>query len=163
MTCVGCVDITGHVYDDVNGDGDLSDKVAVNGVSVYVYTDDGDNIPNAADGSPSFTTTTDVNGYYSFLQIPGVTYFVSPNPPATGAAVAEQTYTTTLTDNINGTFVTSYCDANGDAIADVTPINTTWLFVLGAGMVIEQTIMLILIYHYVSIFLGLLFLLIPRR
>ncbi|PSU98120.1 GEVED domain-containing protein [Photobacterium kishitanii] len=125
MTCVGCVDITGHVYDDVNGDGDLSDKVAVNGVSVYVYTDDGDNIPNAADGSPSFTTTTDVNGYYSFLQIPGVTYFVSPNPPATGAAVAEQTYTTTLTDNINGTFVTSYCDANGDAIADVTPINTT--------------------------------------
>lgn len=124
-TCVGCVDITGHVYNDVNGDGDLSDQVAVNGVTVYIYTDNGDNIPNAADGSPTYTTTTDANGYYSFLQIPGVTYFVSPNPPSTGAAVAEQTYTTALTDNVNGTFVTSYCDANGDAIADVIPINTT--------------------------------------
>ncbi|SMY18045.1 right-handed parallel beta-helix repeat-containing protein [Photobacterium aquimaris] len=125
QTCVGCVDITGYVYDDVNGDSDLSDKVGVSGVSVYVYTDDGDGIPNAADGTPSFSTTTDVNGYYSFLQIPGITYFVSPNPPTVGGAIAEQTYTTTLTDNVNGTFVTSYCDANGDAVADVIPINTT--------------------------------------
>ncbi|SMY38317.1 GEVED domain-containing protein [Photobacterium andalusiense] len=125
QTCVGCVDITGYVYDDVNGDSDLSDKVGVSGVNVYVYTDDGDGIPNAADGTPSFSTTTDVNGYYSFLQIPGITYFVSPNPPTVGGAIAEQTYTTTLTDNVNGTFVTSYCDANGDAVADVIPINTT--------------------------------------
>ncbi|WP_318477811.1 GEVED domain-containing protein [Photobacterium leiognathi] len=125
MTCVGCVDITGHVYDDVNGDSDMTDQVPVSGVSVYVYTDDGDGIPNAADGAPSYTTTTDANGYYSFLQIPGVTYFVSPNPPATGSAVADQTYTTTVTDNINGTFATGYCDANGDGVADATPISTT--------------------------------------
>ncbi len=125
MTCVGCVDITGHVYDDVNGDSDMTDKAPVSGGSVYVYTDDGDGIPNAADGSPSYTTTTDANGYYSFLQIPGVTYFVSLNPPATGSAVADQTYTTTVTDNINGTFATGYCDANGDGVADATPISTT--------------------------------------
>lgn len=125
QTCVGCVDITGYVYDDVNGDSDLSDKVGVSGVSVYVYTDDGDNIPNAADGTPTYTTTTDVNGYYSFLQIPGITYFVSPNPPIIGGAIAEQTYTTTLADDVNGTYVTGYCDANGDAIADTFPTIVT--------------------------------------
>ncbi|PTB31822.1 right-handed parallel beta-helix repeat-containing protein [Photobacterium phosphoreum] len=125
QTCVGCVDITGYVYDDVNGDSDLSDKVGISGVNVYVYTDDGDNIPNAADGTPTYTTTTDVNGYYSFLQIPGVTYFVSPNPPITGGAIAEQTYTTTLADDVNGTYVTGYCDANGDAIADTFPTIVT--------------------------------------
>ncbi|WP_146143546.1 GEVED domain-containing protein [Photobacterium phosphoreum] len=123
--CVGCVDITGYIYDDVNGDSDLADKVGVSGVSVYLYTDDGDMTPNAADGGPTLTTTTDADGYYAFVEIPGLTYFVSPNPPTSSSALAEQTYTTSQTDNTNGTFVTGYCDANADGVADTTPIAVT--------------------------------------
>ncbi|OBU37701.1 beta strand repeat-containing protein [Photobacterium phosphoreum] len=123
--CVGCVDITGYIYDDINGDSDLADKVGVSGVSVYLYTDDGDMTPNAADGGPTLTTTTDADGYYAFVEIPGLTYFVSPNPPTSSSALAEQTYTTSQTDNVNGTFVTGYCDANADGVADTTPIAVT--------------------------------------
>ena len=123
--CVGCVDILGHIYEDINGDSLLSDSVGLSGIPVYLYTDDGDGIPNAADGAPTYTTTTDANGYYYFLQIPGVTYFVSPNAPSSGSILSEQTYTRTLNDTVNNTYVAGFCDANGDGVADLNPTAVT--------------------------------------
>ncbi|MEZ6078112.1 MAG: hypothetical protein R3C56_21295 [Pirellulaceae bacterium] len=41
--------ISGHVYEDVNGDSQLGDAVGVAGVTVYLYQDGGDGIANGSD------------------------------------------------------------------------------------------------------------------
>ncbi len=55
--------ISGHVYEDPNGDSQMGDRIAKSGVTVNLYQD-------GATGSVYRTTTTDANGYYKFSNLP---------------------------------------------------------------------------------------------
>lgn len=73
-------DITGLVHWDINGDGNfvVADDVGLSGVNVTLQVDrDGDGIYEG-----SFTTTTDSDGNYEFLDQPGANYRVVVTPPA---------------------------------------------------------------------------------
>ncbi|MGB7324456.1 MAG: VCBS domain-containing protein [Rubripirellula sp.] len=68
--------IEGNVLEDVNGDSSLADAVGAGSVTVYLYQDaDDDNVISAGD-TLFATTTTDVNGSYSFASLLDDTYFV---------------------------------------------------------------------------------------
>ncbi|MCA9212723.1 MAG: DUF4347 domain-containing protein, partial [Planctomycetales bacterium] len=99
-------EISGAVYEDVDGDGDvLDDGVGVTGVNVHIYLDDG-SVNGEIDASDSlFTTlTTDATGSYTLTGLVDGTYWVvvdsaSIDPSAgfnatfsSGDAWAEQTY-----------------------------------------------------------------------
>jgi hypothetical protein len=60
------VNVSGSVYEDVNGDSALGDAIAVSGALVRLYQDSNDN--GAIDAGDSFVAeaTTDVSGGYSF-------------------------------------------------------------------------------------------------
>jgi hypothetical protein len=54
--------ISGHIYEDPNGDSQMGDRIAKENVTVYLYRD-------GSTGSPYRTTTTDSNGYYAFNNV----------------------------------------------------------------------------------------------
>jgi len=69
-------EISGRVYEDVNGNGEVSDDgVALEGVEVFLYRDDGDGAPDDGDVLVA-STTTDSSGAYSFVVENNFTYFV---------------------------------------------------------------------------------------
>ncbi len=100
--------ISGTVFEDQVGDvlndGVIGDAVnpELQNVDVYLYTDDGDNLPDAADALSSGPVQTDAAGDYSFTGLADGTYWVvvdSHTVPSTIDAAepltnlwAEQTY-----------------------------------------------------------------------
>lgn len=95
--------ISGTVYEDVNGDSNLADGAARSGVTVMIYRDNGDAVPSVGDLLFS-TTTTNGSGVYSVAVPDSNTYWVVVDsktiPPsngftggsAQGDVWAEQTY-----------------------------------------------------------------------
>ena len=68
--------ITGTVYEDVNGDADMADQVARDNVTVAYYLDGGDGQPDGVDNGSATTTTTDGSGNYSFSGLSAGTYWI---------------------------------------------------------------------------------------
>ena len=106
--------ISGTVYEDVDGDGDvLDDGIGASGVTVNLYRDDGDGTLNAGDTFVTFTTT-DGSGNYVFTSLTDDTYWVvadskTIDPTAgfnggfvSGDAWAEQTYGSVNSVSWNG-------------------------------------------------------------
>ncbi len=127
-TSVGLAIIKGTVYEDVNGDGDLADAVAVPNVTVTLYQDDGDGVPDAGDTPVAGqTATTTAQGEYSFQNIPDGDYWVVVDSrtvaPAAGFNAgfgqgdvwAEQTY------GAGGAWGGALCDADADGATAATP------------------------------------------
>ncbi|KPJ78044.1 MAG: hypothetical protein AMJ54_05645 [Deltaproteobacteria bacterium SG8_13] len=73
--CGGSNSIAGTVYEDVNGDGDLTGDSGSPGVDLILFRDNGDNIPNGGDTAVG-TATTDASGNYSFTALADDTYWV---------------------------------------------------------------------------------------
>ena len=69
--------ISGHVYEDVNGDSDLTDSVGRPGASVLLYRDGGDGLPNGFDDSFVTSDVTGPLGGYTFLNMVDDTYWVA--------------------------------------------------------------------------------------
>ncbi|WP_457629188.1 lamin tail domain-containing protein [Oceanithermus sp.] len=120
-TSTGLAIIKGTVYEDVDGDGSLADAVAVPNVTVMLYQDDGDGVPDAGDTQvPGQTVSTTPQGEYSFQNIPDGDYWVvvdsrsvAPNGGfnsgfAQGDVWAEQTY------GAGGAWGGALCDADAD-------------------------------------------------
>src|SRR4029079_13240358 len=89
--------IQGHVYEDVDGNGDLTDKVARSGATVRVYRDGGDQSSSGADDTLVATATTDSTGYYA----------VATLDPAERYWVAVDSKTISSTTALNGGFNTN--------------------------------------------------------
>ena len=66
---------SGTKFNDVNGDGDLTDGVGLVGWSINLYLDEGDGVPGAGDTLEA-SAVTDANGDYSFADLGPGTYFV---------------------------------------------------------------------------------------
>ncbi len=116
-------DITGTIYEDVDGDGDvLDDGNFVTNVDVLIYLDDGDGVIDAGDGYVT-TVSTDMSGNYSFSGLANGTYWVVVDSktidPSAGYnsgfseldVWAEQTYGTAGAVSYNGSY--SYLGAAG--------------------------------------------------
>jgi len=117
-------EISGTVYEDADGDGDVSDDgIALEGVEVSLYRDsNGNGEPDDSDLLIA-TTTTDSSGSYSFVVENNFTYFVVVNSKTVvpsagfnsdydqGDVWAEQTY------GGNGV----YWDHDGDPSTDPQP------------------------------------------
>ncbi|UCH19770.1 MAG: DUF2341 domain-containing protein, partial [Deltaproteobacteria bacterium] len=108
--CLGGNTISGAVYNDINGDGNLADAVAVASVAVDLYLDGGDGQPDGGDDSPAGTATTDGSGSYSFSGLSDGTYWVVVDSKTLSADTnvwAEQTYGSAgaWCDNGSGTAV----------------------------------------------------------
>jgi hypothetical protein len=96
--------ISGTIYEDVNGDAGLGDAVARDTVTVALYQDGGDGQPDGVDDGAPTAVTTNGLGNYSFSGLLNGTYWVvvdsktiSPNAGLNGGFVqgdvwAEQTY-----------------------------------------------------------------------
>ncbi|MCB0872454.1 MAG: putative Ig domain-containing protein, partial [Thermoleophilia bacterium] len=68
--------VSGHVYEDVNGDGDISDAVGAGGVDVWIFADQGNGAPDAGDPVRA-STRTDGAGAWT-MQVPDDgTYWVA--------------------------------------------------------------------------------------
>ena len=68
--------IEGNIFEDVNGDSQTGDAVAVNNATVHLYEDtDSDGLISAADSLVA-STTTDASGNYRFSSLLDDTYFV---------------------------------------------------------------------------------------
>ena len=102
--------ISGHIYEDVNGDGDLTDGQLRSGVAVDLYD---------AGGTLVAHTTTDANGAYNFGVSGDGEYYVVVDsktvPPSSfngtysqGDVWAEQTY------GAGGSWGGAECDLDGD-------------------------------------------------
>ncbi len=96
----GARNISGRVYEDVNGDGSIAEDIRANLVTVRLYADNGDATAGAGDLLIA-STTTNATGDYSFTGLTGGLYWVAidsrtitPNAGASAAntAWAEQTY-----------------------------------------------------------------------
>jgi hypothetical protein len=74
---VGTVAISGTVYEDPNGDANLADQIAVDNVTVALFRDGGDNLPDSGDDTFINTTTTAGGGAYSFSGLAPATYWVA--------------------------------------------------------------------------------------
>ena len=68
-------DLTGTIYEDINGDGSLADGVTRSGVDVFLYRD-GDGQPDGIDDTLVGSDTTDGAGVYGFLDITPASYWV---------------------------------------------------------------------------------------
>ena len=122
LTITSANDISGTIYEDVDGDGDvLDDNVTVSGVTVDLYRDDGDGSPDAGDSLVA-TTSTDGSGNYTFTNFANDTYWVvvdstdiSPdagfNFGTKDDVWAEQTYGSAGAVSFNGSY--SYSGAAG--------------------------------------------------
>jgi hypothetical protein len=77
--------IEGNILEDINGDSDISDAIAVDGVTVSLYQDtDGTAGISAGDAFVSSTTTN--SGSYSFFGLTDDTYFVVVDSSTIGAS-----------------------------------------------------------------------------
>ncbi len=98
--------ISGTIFEDVNGDSDLADAVAVTGspIDVYLYEDvDGDGLIEATDTLVTTVKTDDTTGIYEFTGLDFGDYYVVVDStditPSNGTSAidriwAEQTYGT---------------------------------------------------------------------
>ena len=70
--------ISGRIYEDVDGDGAVLDDNVFSGggVSVALYQDDGDGVPDAGDTPALLTVVADGTGFYSFANLFPNTYWV---------------------------------------------------------------------------------------
>ncbi len=76
VTVSNTYQVTGTVYEDIDGDGDVADDgVGAVGVSVTLYRDNGDGIVDAADLFVA-SMTTDGSGRYAFANLNAGVYFV---------------------------------------------------------------------------------------
>ncbi|HIF9181513.1 TPA: GEVED domain-containing protein, partial [Photobacterium damselae] len=124
--------VTGTVFEDITGDGltdgdatfndNLGDQRGLPGVTVTIYLDDGDNLPDSGDTVVA-TDVTDANGNYSFTGLANAVYWVASDAPTTasngsGGLVAEQTIGMEALSTIPTPFaIQSYCaDGAGGSI-----------------------------------------------
>ncbi|MGR5464176.1 GEVED domain-containing protein [Photobacterium damselae] len=133
--------VSGTIFEDITGDGltdgdftfndNLGDQRGLPGVTVTIYLDDGDNLPDSGDTVVA-TNVTDANGEYSFTGLANAVYWVASDAPTTasngsGGLVAEQTIGMEALSTIPTPFaVQSYC-ADG-AGGSVLTTNTTHNF-----------------------------------
>ena len=77
------IDKSGTKLEDVNGDGDLTDGVAIEDWTIYLYNDVG-SVPGDLDATDTLndTTTTDASGNYSFGDLGPGDYIVCEDLPA---------------------------------------------------------------------------------
>jgi hypothetical protein len=66
---------SGTKFNDVNGDGDLTDGVGLPGWTINLYLDDGSGVPDAGDTLVD-SAVTDASGDYAFADLGPGTYFV---------------------------------------------------------------------------------------
>ncbi|HIF9253909.1 TPA: GEVED domain-containing protein [Photobacterium damselae] len=124
--------VTGTVFEDITGDGltdgdatfndNLGDQRGLPGVTVTIYLDDGDNLPDSGDTVVA-TDVTDTNGNYSFTGLANAVYWVASDAPTTasngsGGLVAEQTIGMEALSTIPTPFaIQSYCaDGAGGSV-----------------------------------------------
>ncbi|HIF9257838.1 TPA: GEVED domain-containing protein [Photobacterium damselae] len=124
--------VTGTVFEDITGDGltdgdatfndNFGDQRGLPGITVTIYLDDGDNLPDSGD-SVVATDVTDANGNYSFTGLANAVYWVASDAPTTasngsGGLVAEQTIGMEALGTIPTPFaVQSYCaDGAGGSV-----------------------------------------------
>ncbi|HIF9195078.1 TPA: GEVED domain-containing protein [Photobacterium damselae] len=124
--------VTGTVFEDITGDGltdgdatfndNLGDQRGLPGVTVTIYLDDGDNLPDSGDTVVA-TDVTDANGNYSFTGLANAVYWVASDAPTTasngsGGLVAEQTFGMSAVGSIPTAFaIQSYCsDGAGGSV-----------------------------------------------
>ncbi|MEC6823337.1 GEVED domain-containing protein [Photobacterium piscicola] len=116
--------VTGTVFEDITGDGLTDGDVTLNdnsgdqrglpGITVTIYLDDGDNLPDSGDTVVA-TDITNVNGSYSFTGLANAVYWVAADAPTTasngsGGLVAEQTIGIEALSTIPTPFaIQSYC------------------------------------------------------
>ena len=116
--------VTGTVFEDITGDGLTDGDVTLNdnsgdqrglpGVTVTIYLDDGDNLPDSGDTVVA-TDITNANGSYSFTGLANAVYWVAADAPTTasngsGGLVAEQTIGMEALSTIPTPFaIQSYC------------------------------------------------------
>ena len=76
------IDKTGTKYEDLNGDGDLTDGVAIEGWTIYLYDDVG-SVPGDLDATDTLntSTTTDASGNYTFGDLGPGDYIVCEDLP----------------------------------------------------------------------------------
>ena len=103
VASVGSIDITGTVYEDVDGDANLADAVGRDNVVVRLFRDGGDGLADGVDDTFVTSTLTAGGGAYSFTGLADDTYWVVVDSktisPSQGTAApssvwAEQTYGT---------------------------------------------------------------------
>ncbi|WKZ31380.1 MAG: tandem-95 repeat protein [Candidatus Dojkabacteria bacterium] len=110
--------ISGNIYEDQNGDGDITGGYDISGVEVSLYLDDGNGLPDVAD-SLITSAVTDNNGYYEMVS----PYYPPPNEEIGWLVVDSSTVTSlanlegiSLGDQTYGG-VGAWCqDDNGDPI-----------------------------------------------
>ncbi|HIF9505671.1 TPA: GEVED domain-containing protein, partial [Photobacterium damselae] len=124
--------VTGTVFEDITGDGltdgdvtfndNLGDQRGLPGVTVTIYLDDGDNLPDSGDTVVA-TDVTDANGNYSFTGLANAVYWVASDAPTTASngssgLVAEQTIGMEALSTIPTPFaIQSYCaDGAGGSV-----------------------------------------------
>jgi hypothetical protein len=91
----GAATVLGTILEDVDGDADLSDAVALEDVRVRLYADDGDGVPDSGDSNAG-SLLTPAAGTFSFSGLANGTYWVTVqastlDPSAGGTGIAEQT------------------------------------------------------------------------
>jgi parallel beta-helix repeat protein len=69
--------ISGTIYEDLNGDGELSDGLAAASVDVMLYRDGGDGNPDGADDTFQSQAVTGSAGRYDFVAAAGAAYWVA--------------------------------------------------------------------------------------
>ncbi len=118
------ITISGHVYEDVNGDGDLSDKQPIQNVSLRLYDSNGTLISS---------TSTNASGLYSFTVSQNKTYFIAVDSttvsPSSGFNTgfslndvwAEQTYIKAPTNNTSS--AKGLCDTDGSPTTPPTEVS----------------------------------------
>ncbi len=73
---VGPLAISGRVYEDINGDANLADAVGRPSVSLILYRDGGDGLPDGGDDNLVTTATTDAFGNYDFPNLGAGGYWI---------------------------------------------------------------------------------------
>ena len=134
-------EISGTVFEDVAGLGNLSGAVASNNVTVLLYRDDGNGAPGAGDALVTTTTTT--AGNYTFSALTDDTYWVAVDSktvaPSAGLKVgfvqgdvwAEQTYGVAGSVGFDGSYTFSssagsfFGGARGSASDDASALATS--------------------------------------
>ncbi|MEM7165399.1 MAG: DUF4347 domain-containing protein, partial [Planctomycetota bacterium] len=136
-------EVSGIVYEDVDGDGDVGDDgVGSEGVTVHLYSDGGDGDPDGGDDTYVTSTKTGSTGAYSFGSLANDTYWVvvesrtvAPTAGlnslyAQGDVWADQTYGTANSVTYNGSYSysgsagTVYGGQEGDVVDDASALAT---------------------------------------
>ena len=139
--------ITGHVYNDKDQSGTLTaGDTGLGSVTLRLFTDpNGDG--NPADGTLVQSTTTDVNGYYEFLNLPAGHYdvIVQDRPPGFTSVTPTGNQLSvnlpTLTASTNNNFfdyqpsATLYSTINGTVYNDLNGGGTNYAGIAGLAYV----------------------------